>query len=176
MKVRLYDETAEIYHRRYQKIQRIKYQALVPYLKGSPLLDVGFGTGIGLNSVLEQAPIVGIDGACEMLRVAKKQIQRHFDLSETISLVCAVADALPFRNQVFPLVVSVTVLQNLVHPVKGIQELFRTVTPAGTLALTVLSRMLPAKKLIALVKGNVEIIAQLENLAGEDFGLILKCR
>jgi ubiquinone/menaquinone biosynthesis C-methylase UbiE len=171
-KVRLYDESAQSYHRRYRQIQHLKYQAIATYLENSPLVDVGVGTGIGLKSIVEFTPVVGVDWSIEMLRIAFKQIKKSRKCDQAIMLVCASAEALPFRDHAFPTAISITVIQNLSNIQVGIQELIRIVHPSGLLVVTALEKSLPLRKLEAKFNQISVPIARLENLGREDGGLI----
>ena len=173
-KVRLYNESAQSYHRRYSQIQRIKYQAIATYLNSCPLVDVGVGTGIGVPSIIEFAPIVGVDWAIEMLRIAYKQAKKSKQWNQAVSLVCASAEALPFRNHVFPTAISITVIQNLSNIQLGIQELTRIVQPRGTLAITTLEKSLPVQELETKLSQLSNPIVRFENLGNEDGGLIFQ--
>ena len=173
-KVRLYDETAPVYHRRYRQIQRIKYQAITPLLVRGLIIDVGVGTGIGLPSLKGFSPVVGVDGAIEMLRVAHKQIEGLGQRTQVVSLVCAFAEALPFRECVTPTVISITVIQNLTDIQQGVEELIRILQMDGIVAVTSLSRILPLHELVKNFDVTMKKIAQFENLADEDDGLILQ--
>jgi ubiquinone/menaquinone biosynthesis C-methylase UbiE len=173
-KVRLYDESAPTYHRRYRQIQGIKYQAIAPFLLEGPIIDVGFGTGIGLASIIKHSPVVGIDGSIEMLRFAAEQLKEMKQGSQMVSLVYALAEALPVRDCSVPSVVSVTMIQNLTSVIQGIDELRRIVQKDGRLALTSLSKILPLKELESKIKINFTVITHFENLAAEDDGLIFR--
>lgn len=173
-KVHLYDESAPTYHRRYRRIQLTKYQAITPFLHKGPIIDVGIGTGIGLPSLVEFAPIIGVDGAIEMLRVATEQVKKLESKYQLVSLVCAFAEALPFRDQSVPTVVSITMIQNLTDINRGLNELARVLQMEGILAMTSLSRILPLHKLEASFNFQYTLISQFENLADEDDGLVLQ--
>lgn len=173
-KVRLYDKTAPVYHRRYRQIQRIKYQAVTPMLVKGLIIDVGIGTGIGLSTLKGFSPIVGIDGAVEMLRVALNQIQDTGQKSHLVSLVCAFAEALPFRDCSSPTVISITMLQNLPNVQQGLEELIRITQIEGMIAVTSLSRILPLSELAQHFDMRFKVVAQFENLADEDDGMIFQ--
>jgi ubiquinone/menaquinone biosynthesis C-methylase UbiE len=173
-KVRLYDESAAVYHRRYRQIQRAKYQALAPYLQEGPLVDVGVGTGIGLSTLVKFHPVVGVDGSIEMLRVAQNLVAAREAEAAMVSLVCAEATELPFRADSFSTVVSVTMLQNLSDVWQGVRELVRAVQPGGLLGITALGRCLPLHELEALTACATALVARLTDLANEDVGLILR--
>lgn len=173
-KVRLYDESAKSYHHRYQKIQQTKYQAIAPYLIESPVLDVGIGTGIGLSSIIDFSPVIGVDGSVEMLRIAIEQVDALTHGYEAIFLVVASAEMLPFRDQVFPTVVSITVIQNLTNKQQGIQELERVIQADGRLAITALAKNLSLQELEDMFNRDFVIITHLHNLANEDNGLLIQ--
>ena len=173
-KIRLYDESAKSYHNRYLQIQQTKYQAIVTYLIESPVLDVGIGTGIGLTALLDFSPVIGVDGSVEMLRIAIEQIKDFKPRSESILLVVASAEMLPFRDHVFPTVVSITVLQNLADISQGIRELERAVQTDGILAVTTLAKTLSLQEIELMFHQEFAILTRFHNLANEDNGLIIK--
>jgi phosphatidylethanolamine/phosphatidyl-N-methylethanolamine N-methyltransferase len=173
-RVRLYDESAKVYHRRYQQIQQRKYQAVVHYLETGPLVDVGIGTGLGLPFIAPYSPIVGIDGSIEMLRIAKTEIKNLSDFSTGIHLVCSSAEALPFRAGSFPTVVSITVLQNLSNTNLGFEELVRVTQINGLVAVTVLEKALSMNDLKAKVRSSVIQLVEFESLSNEDVGFIVR--
>ncbi len=173
-KVRLYDESAKSYHSRYLQIQQTKYQAIVTYLVESPVLDVGIGTGIGLSALLDFSPVIGVDGSVEMLRIAKEQIKDFQPGCESFFLVVASAEMLPFRNHVFPTVVSITVLQNLAEILQGIQELERAIQVGGILAVTALAKTLSLQEIENMLHLEFTILTRFHNLANEDNGLIIR--
>jgi len=172
-KLRVYDETAEAYHRRYRHIQLKKYTALISYLREGPVVDVGVGTGIGLPVLLSIRPVVGIDGSIGMLRIAQRQIRDKLAPLD-IPLICASASALPIRSRAVPTVVCITVLQNLPNPILGLGELLRIAIPGGLVGVTALSKTLSLRHLESHTVGRAEIVDRLHSLSNEDDGLILK--
>ena len=173
-KIRLYDESATAYHRRYRLIQRVKYQVLVPYLREGPLVDVGVGTGIGLPTLTRFRPIVGIDGSIEMLRIAQNSVAAGKTGSTDVSLICSEATSLPLRTGCFSTVLSVTVLQNLSDVRQGVRELVRAARPGGLLGITVLEKSLSLEQIEAYTAGSAKLVERLTDLAHEDSGLILR--
>jgi ubiquinone/menaquinone biosynthesis C-methylase UbiE len=173
-KVRLYDETAPIYHRRYRLIQKVKYQAVTPFLRVGPLVDVGIGTGIGVPALIDFSPVIGVDGAIEMLRFAVEQLKVVKQKNQLVSFVCALAEALPFRDSSVPTVVSITTIQNVTDIHKGLRELVRILQEDGILAVTSLAKILPLDTLKASIDGKYSLITQFRDLAGEDDGLVFQ--
>lgn len=133
---RRYDETAEVYDRRYEGIQRAKYRVVMRNLPGEigNILDLGCGTGMFLRELSSRAGfVVGVDASPEMLEVARCRVGKA-------ELVLADADALPFTDESFDAVVSVTLLQNMPDPAKTVGEVARVLRPSGVVVLTVLKR------------------------------------
>jgi ubiquinone/menaquinone biosynthesis C-methylase UbiE len=158
----------------------MKYQIITNYLDNGPVVDVGIGTGIGLASLVKQGLVVGVDGSIEMLRVAKRSVDTDEKYDTRVSLICASATDLPFRSNIFPAVVCITVLQNLTDVERGVEELIRICKHGGLLGVTVLKprspRGLSLDRLSELVEENTNQLALLTDLAGEDAGLILRRR
>ncbi len=131
-----YDETAKIYDKRYEEIQRAKYRLVLENLppKVKRLLDLGCGTGMFLNELSSRSEfVVGLDVSSEMLEVAKGRAGKAH-------LVLADADALPFIDGSFDVVVSVTLLQNMPDPTATLREAVRVLRPGGTAVFTVLKK------------------------------------
>ena len=173
-KVRLYDESATVYHRRYRQIQQRKYQAIVNHLESGPLIDVGIGTGLGLPYIIRFSPIVGVDGSIEMLRIAYKEAQEFSNHRSAIHLVCSSAEALPFRTGAVSTVVSITVLQNLPNIDLGFEELLRITHVDGLVAVTVLEKTLSMNDLKARLNPTVVQLVEFELLSNEDVGFIVR--
>ncbi len=130
---RRYNHTAYVYNKRYQAIQRKKYEALLPFLTDArSVLDVGCGTGMLMKLLARKACfVVGVDFSLRMLRMASDSVK-------VANLVQADADYLPFPDQTFDAVVSVTLLQNMPDPGGTIKEFVRVLKRSGTLIVTTL--------------------------------------
>lgn len=147
----LYDEPEYVktYDRRYYKIQLAKYETLLPYLNINPpnwILDVGVGTGLFLEKIEQWAMIIGVDISLNMLRIAKKRVKNY----SHIELILADADYLPFKENIFPIVTTFTLLQNVPNPLETIKELFRV--SDKLVAITVLKKKINALSLKKLLK------------------------
>ncbi len=98
------------------------------------ILDVGCGTGILLPHLLEFCSpltrILELDYAEAMLREnARKSTEAQ------VSRVCADAARLPFRAETFDHVLCFGVLPHFADLPATLEELFRVLRPAGTLAV-----------------------------------------
>jgi ubiquinone/menaquinone biosynthesis C-methylase UbiE len=114
-----YDDVAEGYeelHRDEQesKLKTIREQLpfkIEPFMK---LLDVGCGTGISLEPW--QCEKVGVDPSAKLLEKAKAKGFKVFKAS---------AETLPFRDQSFDVVISLTALHHVDYPDDVALELYR---------------------------------------------------
>jgi ubiquinone/menaquinone biosynthesis C-methylase UbiE len=133
---RRYDLTAAVYDRRYGEIQRKKYEIVAENLpRARRVLDLGCGTGMLFRLLSERADfVIGVDFAPEMLRLAKLRA------NERVALVTADADLLPFTDESFDAVVSITMLQNVPDPAATIREIARVLRRGGLAIITSLKR------------------------------------
>jgi len=146
--MRRYDETVEIYDKRYREIQHLKYHTAMKSLPPNArrILDLGCGTGMFLKELSRHAEFVaGIDASLEMLRMANVRRGKA-------ALVLADADQLPFADGSFDAVVSVTLLQNMPDPAVTIKEVARVLRPGGRAILTTLKRKHSQKDLEGWVR------------------------
>jgi ubiquinone/menaquinone biosynthesis C-methylase UbiE len=149
----LYDATASIYNRRYREIQRRKYEHIRSIFTGSGyMLDVGCGTGLLLCFLGESLGVlVGVDTSARMLRIASKHLRKRIIRS---ALIRADADSLPFRDNIFANVASVTVLQNLNEPLRTIREIARVMTPGGRIAISCLRKRINITGLRTIISAS----------------------
>jgi ubiquinone/menaquinone biosynthesis C-methylase UbiE len=172
--VRLYDSTAAIYNKRYKEIQYRKYDQIGSiFVKAGNTLDVGCGTGLLLCHLGDKAGLlVGVDTSKKMLRIASREVKKR---SFKCDLIRADADSLPFRDNVFTTVTSVTVLQNLSEPRSAISEIARVAVSGGRIALSWLKKKYGIEELektISSTYPDLEITAEWDNNE-EDVGINL---
>jgi demethylmenaquinone methyltransferase / 2-methoxy-6-polyprenyl-1,4-benzoquinol methylase len=124
---------------------RTKTTRLVPpgLAADGPILDLCTGTG-DLALAYDRAaggavPIVGADFCHEMLvRAAAKAAKKG--AADRVRLVEADAQALPFGDAVFQLVVVAFGLRNVTDPDRGLAEMVRVARPGGRVAVLEFSR------------------------------------
>jgi ubiquinone/menaquinone biosynthesis C-methylase UbiE len=126
---RHYDETWFFY------VQATTRETLkrLPMRRDSTVLDVGCGTGELLRRLREGYPdavLAGIDPVPEMLSVARQKLRGKEELR------VGYADALPWPEDTFDVVVSCNMFHYIAHPVAAVQEMGRVLRPAGALVIT----------------------------------------
>lgn len=94
---------------------------------GMDVLEVGCGDGFFARAIAERgARVSGVDIAREMIEVAKAQ-----SASGTVTFLAASAEALPYKNESFDVVVCVLALQNMEQYALSISEAARVLRPGG---------------------------------------------
>ncbi|MHC1629133.1 MAG: class I SAM-dependent methyltransferase [Candidatus Nezhaarchaeales archaeon] len=139
---RLYDITSSFYEALYgfeqlRKFQAISNLGIFRYARFNVILDAGCGTGVIVNRLRSKGGLtIGVDFSKGMLRKAKEKFRNARD----VDLVLSDIEYLPFRPRAFDLVISLTVLQNCLRPLKTLKSLIRALTSKGTLVLSYLKR------------------------------------
>ena len=106
---------------------------LVSRIEAGPdddVLDVATGTGAVARELLRQkgCAVVGVDQSPEMLAVARE------DLPDSVKLVEASAEQLPFEDAAFDGLTVTYLLRYVDDPGATLAELARVVRPGGTIA------------------------------------------
>ena len=92
------------------------------------VLEIGVGTGLSLPHYPQVDELVGVDPSEPMLRRARR---RAAELAREVRLVEAPAEALPFEDERFDTVVSLTVLCTVDDPTRVLREIRRVLRPGG---------------------------------------------
>jgi len=146
---RRYNETAEMYDRRYKTIQFSKYREVFPELEMGNrdlILDIGGGTGLLLEYFKpQQQNIVICDLSIEMLKTGKA---KH----PSGNFICADSENLPFRDSCFHITCFFSILQNLESPTSSLQEGTRVLLKNGKIVVTALSKIFDSDELIDHLK------------------------
>lgn len=102
------------------------------------VLEVGCGSGPFLPTLAQRFPTVtAADIAMRWLVIARKRL---LEAGCEVELVCASADALPFPNASYDLVIAANVVEHLRDPGGMIGEAERVLSPRGALVLTTPNR------------------------------------
>src|SRR3989338_10125871 len=108
-----YNSIAKGYNELHGEEQKKKLAILKKFFKPKKtdkLLDVGCGTGISSEW---ECKVVGVDPAQELLKQSKTKI------------ICASAESLPFEDNEFDYVISITAIQNFKNKKEGLKEIER---------------------------------------------------
>ncbi|MDX1593474.1 MAG: class I SAM-dependent methyltransferase [Gammaproteobacteria bacterium] len=105
---------------------------------GECLLDAGCGSGLFTAPVLARgARVVGLDPSLPMLSAARAALSGEF------TTVAGDLRALPFADDRFDRVMSVTALEFVTDGRRAMRELFRVTRPGGTVVVATLNRLGP---------------------------------
>lgn len=124
------------------------------------ILDIGCGTGSLLAKLLDERPQIrgyGLDLSEEMLEVARQKLPRRTEL------VYGEAEALPYDNKKFEMVVMVDSFNYFVNPEQAVKEAYRVLKLGGTLVI--------ADKMLTGIK---KFFAEGNNYTEEEVRLFLK--
>ena len=185
--IRKYDSTAHIYDNRYSKIQNEKFNLIFKEFcfENKILLDAGCGTGLFYDYLLEkleddldkQYNFLGVDISWNMLKEFSLKLKKKEKLAKFQScLVLSDLENLPFREDVFHALFSLTSLQNLPNIINGIKESFRVTKDNGDMILSILKKKLDLDELLSHIKSKVKNLEITENDDLEDVILSFNLR
>ena len=105
--------------------------------RGEKILDAGCGTGVFTADILEQgALVVGIDLSLPMLTRAGEKLEGYPFFKALGTMIC-----LPFAENTFDRVISITVLEFIENGRKALQELFRVTKKGGSILVATLNSL-----------------------------------
>jgi demethylmenaquinone methyltransferase / 2-methoxy-6-polyprenyl-1,4-benzoquinol methylase len=115
-------------------------QLLAPH-KPKHMLDVATGTGDFALQALSLKPdqIIGVDISTGMLNVGKKKIEKR-GVSDTIKMVQADSENLPFEENKFDAVTVAFGVRNFENLKVGLAEILRVMKPGAVLVVLEFSR------------------------------------
>ncbi|UJG40680.1 MAG: methyltransferase domain-containing protein [Candidatus Heimdallarchaeum aukensis] len=151
---RSYDETAEMYDRRYISIQNKKYLDIIKHFKipsNEPILDVGAGTGLFSKFLEKQNQVISCDISFNMLKEGIKNNGLIF------TIVCD-SDALPIRRDSISIITCFSVIQNVPEPLNTINQFNLILKEGGKVILTALAKLFSLEKLHELTDNYCKVI------------------
>ena len=101
-------------------------------VRGALVLEIGVGTGKNLPHYPERTRAVAVDISPRMLRRAAGRARR---LEQSVDLILADAQHLPFRDNAFDTAVATFVLCSVPDPISGLKEVRRVVQDGGSVYL-----------------------------------------
>ncbi|BAL81684.1 class I SAM-dependent methyltransferase [Caldisericum exile] len=115
-------------------VKELEIDALIsalPDLNGKKMLEVGIGTGLFAMEFRKRgAEVYGIDPASNMLKIAQL---RGFEVK------FGYGEAIPFEDNLFDIVLSMTSMENSKDPEKFVSEMVRVAKPSGRIVVAVLN-------------------------------------
>ena len=123
---------------------------------GELILDAGCGTGVfTAGIIMSGAHVTGLDISRPMLKQAGNK------LGSTFAMVRGDILTLPFRDNCFDKVVSITALEFIMDARTAIAELFRVTKGGGEIVIATLNSLSPwAKRRMKAAKGKGGIFTQ----------------
>jgi len=122
--------------------QQSKTRIIFDELGDHKTLDVGCGTGISSEPFSD---VIGIDPAIDLLKANKKP---H---------ILGNAEDLPFEDNSFEQIISVSAIHNFDNAEKAITEMKRVCKPEGKIAISILNASSKKEELSNLIKSMLEV-------------------
>ena len=169
--IKNYNLTSHFYDQRYSQIQTEKFEILLNNLElnEKKILDAGCGTGLLLefiNSLKNYSNVnyhyIGMDITLNMLKEFQSKLLNK-NIQWKVSLVLADIEFLPFRENIFDIIFSITSFQNLPNLTKGIIETLRVGQDKGDFRFSILKKKLKIVQLNSLLKSlftNLKLIQE----------------
>lgn len=137
---------------------RKKVLKIVAESKPKTILDIATGTG-DLAILMAQTgaeKIIGLDISAGMLEVGKKKIASR-NLSETIEMILADSENMPFEDNYFDAITVAFGVRNFENLEKGLAEILRVLKPNGVFVIleTSVPEKTPYKQGYALYTKNI---------------------
>lgn len=157
-----YDKISQGYEELHKEEQLKKVELIKKHLKLNPndkLLDVGCGTG--LTTELWKCKRYGVDPAPKLLARARKKDEIEYKL--------ALAESIPYPNNFFDIVISITAIQNFQDVEKGLKEIKRV--GKGKFVLSFLKKSNKKEKII----NEIHKLFKVNNVIEEDKDMIYFC-
>jgi len=152
--IKHYNRLASTYDTLYKEEQDQKIEHILSHiqLQGSDLvLDAGCGTGFLFRHIHKQVSnLIGVDLSNGLLRIALKHVKTC--RMESVSLIRADVDHLPFREHVFDKVFALSLLQDSTMINMAVQEILRTAKNESPAVLTGLRKVFSKKKFIQALR------------------------
>jgi ubiquinone/menaquinone biosynthesis C-methylase UbiE len=144
-RARMFDNWPEQYDRWFttpigELVREYEKELIISLLKpekGEKILDAGCGTGVFTDDILEHGALVfGIDISLPMLARAEEKLEGYPFFKAAGSVIC-----LPFPENTFDKVVSITALEFIEDGRKALEELFRVTKRGGSILVATLNSL-----------------------------------
>ena len=173
-----YNSSFEHYDDRYRSIQLQKYELAFKgaNFESKLILDAGCGTGLLYDHLLKHLSklknfrtcLICLDISLNMLK--KIKIKEEFkERKANVCLILSDMENLPFRENFFDLIVSITSLQNLPDIFQGVSELIRISKRGTEFYLSILKKDTRLKRLTSKFKPYFDDFIMIDYRELEDF-------
>lgn len=163
-----YDAVADTYDHHYDYRRGRKYHThlsnhLIKALpEGGNLLDIGCGTGLFVEKYIQ-------NGGCGTgLDISEKMVAKARRRCPGCEFMVGTGENLPFNDGSFNAVSSVLVFSYVKNPVAMLSEVYRVLTPGGSVALCTLGKKLITRGIPSLYKLGEKI--HIKHVVMKDFG------
>jgi len=155
-----YDSIASGYEELYGEEQLKKCMIIKKYFnpENKKIVDVGCGTGIATNFFNCE---IGIDPSEKLLYIARKKFPK-------IKFIKGKAEKLPFRDNEFDAVVSLTAIQNFEDIEKGLKEIKRV---GKEFVLSFLKKSEKSKK----IENEIKKLFKIKKIVEEEKDIVYFC-
>lgn len=134
------------------EIERKLMEGMVQPTPGQTVLDLGAGTGMFSFWLAEKGlHVTAFDQSTAMLEIARHKAEHS---TGSIDFIQGDAHELPFQDDSFDRVISVTALEFMDDPKKVLAEAWRVLKPGGRLVVGVLAKHSPWGELYRLLGSN----------------------
>ena len=184
-----YNSSSFFYDKRYRAIQEEKYEIVLNNYIGNEklMLDMGCGTGLLfehiIKLILEREVIrinyVALDISWNMLLEFKSKIFKMKKRRFSPNLILADIEYLPFRENIFFSIFSLTSFQNLPHIQEGLKELYRVSKHNADFKFSILKKNLELELLLEILSPIIKDLKVIKKENLEDIivqGRLLKNR
>jgi ubiquinone/menaquinone biosynthesis C-methylase UbiE len=161
-----YNSTSLFYDSRYKEIQESKYQIILydQDLNKRFILDLGCGTGLLIEYLMKAKKInktslgfyIGLDISLNMLLEFKSKLNK-LNFQNNVSLLLSDIENLPFRENMFNTIYSITSFQNLVNINMAILESLRVSKNNTDFNFSILKKKLNLEMFLEILKPFSEI-------------------
>ena len=108
----------------------------ISFYEGKDILEVGAGTGMIHTLEFEEGTQVGIDPITS-------EVSDVLEDSEADLVITGAGESIPFKEETFDIVANHNVLDHCKNPRKVLREIYRVLTPGGSLVFHVNTFQLP---------------------------------
>lgn len=155
----LYNITARGYDQLHQEEQERKLKTVLSNIKVESshwLLDVGCGTCISFP-FFDCHYKFGIDPSIELLKYSKPH------RNSKGKVINSQGESLPFRSNLFDIVICMTAIHNFDNIELGIKEIKRVAKDDSVIVITVLKKVKMASQIVELIKENLNILSEIDD-------------